>query len=232
MKQLYLNTIPAKPEALDAILRSSGMDPIPARHPATVKNVLETAFGDLAPRNFLWAPTHGIIAYYPAPPQQLIERASANLDRARLEEWGMRDITGAAMPEPWTTRRPYEFIVRVLPTRRARDPFTGQTTEVEIVPRDAVPQERDAAYEEWLFHRIDPQQCANLEFAWMVGYTPGPITDNRKGRPEPTAAAYLRGEITVTDAEKFNTMLLQGIGRHRNRGYGTMLLGRHVSVLT
>ena len=232
MTQLHLVNVPTTPEALDRILEQENLEVSPVLHDGAAKTLLAAAFTDLAPGNFLWTPQTRINFYSPWPANRLLNAARRRTNADLLELWGVSAISSQVMPNPWRADAPYEFVVKVMPTRRLRDPATGRQTEVEIVPRDASVQERDEAYEVWLAERIEPWQCANLDFAWMVGYRPGPIMTGRRGRPEPTAAAYLQGEITVTNRRKFNEMLLHGIGRHRNRGYGMMLLGRHCDILT
>ena len=232
MPALHFVTIPTTPDTLDDILRAEGHEVTSLRHTGAAKTMLNIAFGELAPHHFLWIPTRGIATYSTESADQMMDHASDRLGAARAQQWGLLSVRSMPTPDPWTPERPYQFAVRVLPTRRERNPETGRTTEREVIARTATAQERDAAYEDWLADRIAPWNCAQLGYAWMTGYHPGPITDNRKGRAEATAAAYLEGEITVTDSDQFNRMLLQGIGQHRNRGYGTMLLGQHCGLLS
>ena len=224
MTQLYIVTIPASPEALDAILDSSGVEASADLHPVAANTLLSLALGDLAPSNFLWTNNHGVCAYFDVPAETVLEQARRRLSADELEQWGLLNIRSAAVPDRWRTNHPHEFAMRVPPIPQVHAPDSGNRTDVEIVT------DRDQAYESWLTGQIAPWECAALDFAWLVGHRPRTAAERRVNRPE-IGTAYLTGGINVTDPGKFIEMLRQGIGRQRELGYGMMLLDQHCRLI-
>ncbi|PTQ55777.1 MAG: CRISPR-associated protein, Cse3 family [Candidatus Carbobacillus altaicus] len=94
---------------------------------------------------------------------------------------------------------------------------------------------REEAYHDWLKHRLEKDGSATLHQASLDGFRLVKMHRrtqryNTNGQEERHSSqlvrpqVLLRGELSVNDEDKFQNLLLSGVGRHTAFGYGMLLL--------
>ena len=216
-------TIPIPEQVIDGIPDPRDLPDHLRNRPESSRTILEMAFADQKPHAYAWKPGSGIVWYDVNPADYWIAIARRNLDAATLRRCLLDRLIARALP-PLEPGERVDFTLRALPTRRPRDPRTDRPTEIPVAPAGATFQERDQAYSEWLHDLLQRNGSAEITHVWLEHFGNGTISGARSGKPAPLMYALLSGELRVNHPSGFCQLLRSGIRRHRNRGYGLILI--------
>lgn len=206
-----------------------------------VHSALGELFGASAPTPFALASTRGrsveVLAYSDQSAGDLREYAAAFADPAVHSICDWSRFHAKPMPASWHKHWRLGFAVRVCPVVRASgdgarrrkgaevDAFLARTERAQ--QEDSVT--RESVYKDWFSSEIERRGGARILSCGLVAFRLGRLlrrTQGHKrratvsGRPD----ASLRGELEVTDGERFAALLRRGVGRHRAFGFGMVLL--------
>ena len=98
--------------------------------------------------------------------------------------------------------------------------------EAIMHPKGKMKRSREEVYREWLQARFENKGGAalDLETAKMASFRRARAIRKLRRRYSEGPDAIMRGELEITDGEKFGELLASGIGRHKAYGYGMLLL--------
>ncbi|MDE2809928.1 MAG: type I-E CRISPR-associated protein Cas6/Cse3/CasE [Gemmatimonadota bacterium] len=203
---------------------------------------LKEALGDFAPRPFVFQqPREGegtILGYVQAKPDAITEAAGLPSIRASADALGLQTIEAHAMPKNWRTNARFSFEVRTRPIVRSRDTGrNGPNHEVDVAAwaarraeerSESLPSKEDA-YREWLAARLDFYGvrliAAQLVSMRRTRVLRRPIIGGHRRVQEIEGPDVLfRGNLEVTNGERFAEGITCGIGRHTAFGFGCLLL--------
>ena len=203
---------------------------------------LKEALGDFAPRPFVFQqPREGegaVLGYVRAKPDAITEAAGLPAIRASADALGLQTIEAHAMPENWRTNARFSFEVRTRPIVRSRDTGrNGPNHEVDVAAwaarraaerTESLPSKEDA-YREWLAARLDFHGvrliAAQLVSMRRTRVLRRPIIGgHRRVREIEGPDVLFRGNLEVTNGERFAEGITCGIGRHTAFGFGCLLL--------
>ena len=201
--------------------------------------LLTESFGrDLAPKPFrLIIPRdrrqpHGVLYGYGAvDAATLRERAGLYADPLQCQIMTLENLVSKPMPARWEPGKRLGFEVRIRPTVRQnrgtahpgaeRDAFQW---EAQQYPEGEMPRNREEVYRDWLIKRLAERKGAELESATLRSFQRTRSVRKLHGRTVEGPDAVMQGTLSITDADAFNELLTQGVGRHRAYGYGMLLL--------
>nr|UXE45519.1 hypothetical protein Hi04_10k_c4997_00003 [uncultured bacterium] len=199
--------------------------------------LLRAAFDILAPSPFAFvrqparAPT--LLAYSPHPGAALREQAAAFAEPDVAAAIGLEGMAEKRMPDRFATGRHLGFTLRARPTvrvdrdgdrnrTRERDAFLAAITDIA---RKEGPS-RGEVYQAWLAQRL-AVGGANLEHVVLDAFRLSTTLRRDLTRrlhafrgPE----VQFSGVLSVTEPDRFATLLSGGVGRHRSFGFGMLLL--------
>lgn len=209
--------------------------------------VLSASFGAHAPKQFVYLPAgeHGggpsgrLLAYSSAPLDDLLVAASMFADPQFSAPLRLADARGKVMPTRFAHGTRVGLQVRVRPvsrsTERRGDDRQGPRGERDIFLR-AVDEgdgtarvSRGECYSAWLRDKL---HAGGADVA-RIRLTASRFTRLRtRDRSQGTAVgrvvegpdAWFKGEIFVSDCERFAELIARGVGRHRAFGFGMLLL--------
>lgn len=203
---------------------------------------LKEGLGDLAPRPFVFQqPREGegaVLGYVQAKPETITEAAGLPSVRASADILGLQTIEARAMPEDWRTEARFSFEVRTRPIVRSRDTGrSGPNHEVDVAAWAArrategtkgLPSKEDA-YRAWLAARLDFHGVrlitAQLVSMRRTRVLRRPIIGGHRRAQEIEGPDVLfRGNLEITNGERFAEGITRGIGRHTAFGFGCLLL--------
>ena len=166
----------------------------------------------------------------------------------------LSSLDSKAMPPAWQTGRRLGLEVRIRPVvrptknagQRACDrhyasrsssdrtcPHCRPRKECDVFQYEAIkypPGEmkssREEVYREWLRKRFEQKGGATLDMdiVKLVSFRRTRAIRKQHRRYSEGPDAVMRGELEITDGEKFGELLANGIGRHKAYGYGMLLL--------
>ena len=212
-------------------------------------STLTGAFGELAPKPFVWcAPgtrsggAGGRVLCYSHIPMKELQAQAASFGQPGCT--ALLDLETAAtktMPDAFASGTRLGFRVRLRPvlrTGRNRDGSGGQERDAYIDGTSGSEHElgRAACYLSWLEARF-LAGGARMEQGSLDSFTLTRLmTRDRSGeksrRNAPTGPdALASGILAVTDSERFSALLARGIGRFRAFGFGMMLLAPPPNVV-
>jgi len=158
------------------------------------------------------------------------------------EHLGVLDIeqlVGKPMPASWTEGQRIGFDLRVRPVRRLNDnlghgPFR-KGTEVDAFLVEALRRfsdnpggmagsghTRESVYLDWLAERLTPVAELDRQATRLARFQRARVLRGSGSTEGPDAT--LHGVLRVRNPERFSTLLVRGVGRHRAYGYGMLLL--------
>ncbi len=205
-------------------------------------SVLTAAFGELAPKPFVWCapgtPSGGrggrVLCYSRTALSDLIAHCSSFADPTVCALLDVESAASKTMPESFAEGTRIGFRVRIRPvvrTGKARDGTGGKERDAYI--DGTTGQEHDSGratcYLQWLEARM-LAGGARLEQGTLDAFALSRImTRDRSGeksrRDAPTGPdAVVVGRLTVVDAGEFGALLARGVGRFRAFGFGMLLL--------
>ena len=203
---------------------------------------LKEALGNFAPRPFVFQqPREGegaILGYVQAKPEAITEVACLPLTRASANALGLQTIEAHAMPENWRTGACFSFEVRTRPIVRSRSAGrNGPNHEVDVAAwaahrageRTEVLPSKEDAYREWLAARLEFHGAcliaAQLISMRRTRVLRRPIIGgNRRVQEIEGPDVLFRGDLEITNGERFAEGITRGIGRHTAFGFGCLLL--------
>lgn len=225
------------PTALLRFLRGQGLDN-PRRGPDLGYGAhawLKAAFGDLAPRPWRLLADRKrparLLGYGTATAERLREQL-ASFAAPQVEAVCPPDaIAGKPMPD-WRSGRRLGFEVLLCPVGRKAG--SGVEKDLFLLQSDREPDrelDRARIYGDWLRPRLEENSACTVERLWLEGFRrtsqqrksrrdEGPRKVARLERPE----ALLAGTLRIDDPDAFGKLLASGIGRHKDFGYGMVLV--------
>ena len=98
--------------------------------------------------------------------------------------------------------------------------------EAIMYPKGGMKRSREEVYRDWLQKRFEQKGGATLDMdsVKLVSFRRTRAVRKLRGRHSEGPDALMRGELEITDGEKFGELLASGIGRHKAYGYGMLLL--------
>jgi len=89
--------------------------------------------------------------------------------------------------------------------------------------------DRYTIYRDWLHDRLEPTQCVEILDSEVCAFMLDRVLRRdhqapRKSRMGQRPNVTIRGNLRVTDGERFGELLLRGVGRHRAFGFGMILI--------
>lgn len=203
---------------------------------------LKEALGNFSPRPFVFQqPREGegtVLGYVQAKPEAITEAAGLPPVRASADALGLQTIEARAMPENWRIGARFSFEVRTRPIVRSRSAGRGGPNhEVDVAAwvahraeeRTEVLPSKEDAYREWLAARLDFHGtrliAAQLVSMRRTRVLRRPIIGGRRHVQEIEGPDVLfRGDLEITNGERFAEGITRGIGRHTAFGFGCLLL--------
>ena len=199
---------------------------------------LAGVFGELAPQPFrLILPRsrgnrRGVFYGYGRADADALRGASAQFaDPLQARVLPSSSLDGKPMPTTWKAGTRLGFEVLTRPTvRRARGSKNAGAEidafqwEAERFPPATMPRSREDVYTDWLSQQFERHGGAELDSASLASFQRTRSVRKLRRMPFEAPTALMRGTITVSDSEKFTSLLGRGIGRHRAYGYGMLLL--------
>ena len=210
---------------------------------------LRDGLGRLAPRPFVLRSSRGgsgddeLLGYVRATPEAMKEAATLPPANGSAKALSLPAMEARAMPERWRAGARYSFEVRVRPIMRSRRGGRATPEKRAVVDEidaaawaaerggegtGAVPS-KEEVYRGWL--------CARLESrgARLIGARPVAmrrtrvrrrpnIGGERRMRDVDGPDVLFRGELSVSDGERFAEGMVRGVGRHTAFGFGCLLL--------
>ena len=203
---------------------------------------LKEALGDLAPRPFVFQQPRekegAVLGYVQAMPKAIIEAAALPSLRTSADTLGLQTIEARAMPENWRTGARFSFEVRTRPIVRSRGAGRGGPNhEVDVAvwaarraeERTEVLPSKEDAYREWLATRLDfhgvrliATQLVSMRRTRVLRRPI--IGGNRHVQEIEGPDVLFRGDLEITNGERFAEGITHGIGRHTAFGFGCLLL--------
>lgn len=195
------------------------------------------ALGELAPRIFRPIEKRDgslrVLGYGKADADAIREHARMFATPQAMEACDWESAASKPIGDiAWRRNQNLGFEVRVCPIVRGklgeRDAFLAQ------LPGGGEPtaSSRASVYRDWLSSRLNGAasldgdtfnlKAFRLVSTWRQGRSVG--TRNRAGRRVVRPDALLSGQLAVQDPDAFQTLLHNGIGRHRAFGFGMLLL--------
>ena len=98
--------------------------------------------------------------------------------------------------------------------------------EAIMYPKGEMKRSREEVYRDWLRKRFERKCSATLDMdsVKLVSFRRTRAIRKLHRRYSEGPDALMRGELEITDGEKFGELLASGIGRHKAYGYGMLLL--------
>ena len=98
--------------------------------------------------------------------------------------------------------------------------------EAIMYPKRGMKRSREEVYRDWLRKRFEQKGSATLDMdsVKLVSFHRTRAVRKLRGRHSEGPDTLMRGELEITDGEKFAQLLSSGIGRHKAYGYGMLLL--------
>jgi len=98
--------------------------------------------------------------------------------------------------------------------------------EAIMYPNGEMDRSREEVYRGWLQKRFKQKGCATLDIdsVKLVSFRRTRAVRKLRRRYGEGPDALMRGDLEITDGEKFGELLAGGIGRHKAYGYGMLLL--------
>ena len=188
-----------------------------------------------------------LYGYSPAHADRLREAASILACPLQERAMPLSGIDSKPMPSEWQPGKRLGFEIRirpiVRPTRNAGQRAcdgSGQTLphhrprkecdafQYEAVkhPKGKMKRSREAVYRDWLQARFEHKGGAILDVSStkLVSFRRTRAFRKQHSRHSEGPDALMRGELEITDSDKFANLLTGGIGRHKAYGYGMLLL--------
>lgn len=185
-----------------------------------------------------------LYAYTMADPEELRELAAATAMPEVERALSPQRLECKVMPNAWKPGRKLGFDVRVQPTVRLSSdrapPSDGAKShqhgfkrgaEIDAFLAEALRHDdrntmetsertREQIYTEWLSKRLGDSVL--LERTRMSAYRRRPVVRNGKVREMPDVVFH--GTLQISAPDAFESLLTNGIGRHKAYGYGMLLL--------
>lgn len=210
---------------------------------------LRDGLGRLAPRPFVLRSIRGgsrddeLLGYVRATPDALKEAAALPPVNGSAKALGLPAMEARAMPEHWRAGAQYSFEVRVRPivrTRRGGRATPEKRAEVDEVDAAAwaahrvrddtgTTPSREEVYRGWLAARME-SRGAHLIGARLIAMRRIRVrrrphfNGERRTRDIEGPDVLFRGELSVSDGERFAEGMVRGVGRHTAFGFGCLLL--------
>ena len=210
---------------------------------------LRDGFGRLAPRPFVLRSIRGgsgddeLLGYVRATPEAMKEAAALPPVNGSAKALSLPAMEARAMPERWRAGAQYSFEVRVRPIVRPRRGGRATPEKRAVVDEidaaawaaeragqgtGAVPS-KEEVYRGWLSTRLESRG------ARLIGARPVAmrrtrvrrrpnIGGERRMRDVEGPDVLFRGELSVSDGERFAEGMVRGVGRHTAFGFGCLLL--------
>ena len=199
---------------------------------------LAGVFGELAPKPFRLIFSRpkdnrrGVFYGYSRTSVAALREAAAQFaDPLQARVLPGAGLDGKPMPTTWKAGTRLGFEVLTRPTvRRARGSKNAGAEidafqwEAERFPPATMPRSREDVYTDWLSQQFERHGGAELDSASLASFQRTRSVRKLRRMPFEAPTALMRGTITVSDSEKFTSLLGRGIGRHRAYGYGMLLL--------
>lgn len=205
-------------------------------------HLLGETFGPAAlqPFRLLVAPraqTGTLYAYSTADADILRHAALSSLTPAQAAVVDLERLRSLPRPpSTWTAGQRLGFDLRLRPVVRLASDLNGtddsgtpvsfrKGAEVDVflaaVLRDRQTT-REAAYLDWLAARLVPAAILDPADSRLASFQRTRV--QRDGRRIEGPDAVVHGTLTVAEPRAFADLLARGVGRHRNYGYGMLLL--------
>ena len=210
---------------------------------------LRDGLGRLAPRPFVLRASRGanepgeLLGYVRATPETMKEATALPPVNGSANALDLAAMEVRAMPEHWRAGACFSFEVRVRPivrTRRGGRATPEKRAEVDefdaaawaaLRVRDdtgTVPS-REEVYRGWLAARME-FRGAHLIGARIIAMRRTRVRrrphvgGERRTRDVEGPDVLFRGELSVSDGERFAEGMVRGVGRHTAFGFGCLLL--------
>ena len=210
---------------------------------------LKHGLGRLSPQPFVLRSIRGgsrddeLLGYVHATPDAMKEAVALPPVNGLAKALGLPTIEARAMPERWRAGAHYGFEVRVRPivrTRRGGRATLEKRAAVDEVDAAAwaahrvrddtgmVPS-REEVYRGWLAARME-SRGAHLIGARLIAMRRTRVrrrphfSGGRRTRDIEGPDVLFRGELSVSDGERFAEGMVRGVGRHTAFGFGCLLL--------
>jgi CRISPR system Cascade subunit CasE len=219
-------------------------------------HVLDESFGPgrlMAARSKSWG---SIYAYTACPKDELLDAFGASAPPECAKILKIDSLATKSMPDHWVAGRRLGFDVRVRTVVRIKTPLPNPRdpnkpykvgaeldaffVEAQRTYPDSCPSMVDGAYVSsamldagrtraavycgWLAARFKGAAGLDPERTVMHGFERSRLARNGDSSDGPDVVFH--GELIITDASTFASLLVGGVGRHKAYGYGMLLL-RH-----
>ncbi|MEP6621975.1 MAG: type I-E CRISPR-associated protein Cas6/Cse3/CasE [bacterium] len=208
----------------------------------TLHAALSSAFGELAPKPFLWcAPgtrsggaAGRLLCYSPTSLSSLIAHAESFAEPTGLALLDVKSAESKPMPSAFAEGSRLGFQVRIRPvlrTGRERDGTGGKERDAYIDGTTGTEHRdgRDQCYLHWLRERlaaggvqVDRATVESFTLTRLMTRDRSADKSRRDAPQGPDAVA--RGTLVVNDPDAFAALLARGVGRFRAFGFGMLLL--------
>lgn len=210
---------------------------------------LTALFDKDAPRPFYFEPKEEtgrivVLGYSPQDAKQLREDADMFAEPAVHQSVDWDTFASKPIPSRFKVGQRLGFMTRICPTEgRAGERRGGEIDVFARRVRDRIRSgdsryvTRWEAYRDWLAPKMAYNNAATLESMRLTKFCVNRFV--RRGEAQEGCAsskrpvhilqrpdAILQGDLTVNDPVSFNNLLVQGLGRHKGFGFGTVLLTR------
>lgn len=163
-------------------------------------------------------------------------RAVAPPDVYRLVDWERSQSKD--LPTGWEPGTQLGFRVRVCPLVRGPSAHGAAKTDTKKSRpevdaylarcwRDPHAPDRETVYREWLHKELERDGAAQAEQVRMTGFRLKRAVrrdSNRKATAITRPDAVFKGILRIEEPEAFQRLVARGIGRHRDFGFGLLLL--------
>lgn len=203
--------------------------------------VLSRLFGPGRFKPFLQDPQEGsqaVLGYSRMDKDELLQQAKgvAPLEIYNLIDW--KATQSKPMPDSWSPGDVMGFHTRICPLVRGPSghgldgsPIIKRSPEVDVYLSrcwiESNPPDRETVYKQWLKKEMRRNNAAELEIAQMISFRLRVTLRQGRARQlrEITVPDVIfKGELRINNPDAFMQLLNRGLGRHRNFGFGMLLL--------
>lgn len=203
---------------------------------------LRELFGENAPTPFSVVSTEGrwitLLGYSPLSVKSLQIAAQQNATEQVYSGCQWDTFAGKTVPCSWGPNQPIDFEVRVCPVVRKSGKSSKHRKGAEVdvflarcweTGDPLVFVDRYAVYRDWFLKQIKPDSGVSITRLSVKSFKRNHLLRRdheqiRRSHVLEKPDVTVTGSLVVTDSANFNRLVKRGIGRHRNFGFGMLLL--------
>ena len=199
-------------------------------------------FGENAPTSFSVVSSEGrwitLLGYGPLPAEHLKIAAQQKAVEHVYSGCRWDTFDSKAVPNLWEPNQLIDFEVRVCPVVRMAGESSRHRKGAEVdvflakcweIDDPSVFIDRYAIYRDWFLKQIESNACVSVTQISVKSFKRSQLLRRdheqiRKSHILEKPDVTICGSFVVTDPDNFSCLVKRGIGRHRNFGFGMLLL--------